>query len=490
MGFHPRPLLALLALIAAGCTIPGRGGDAVRAVPLYERERPVPSAPLVTDVLLPFGHGEASAARRTAGVRPLFRTFESDDTEGIEILYPLYRSRREKGEVLTRLFPIYWHDEFTRADGEVDSDTAILPFLLWGSDPAEGGYFLLFPLGGTALQKFFSDRITMVLFPLYARTETKEWRGNHVLWPLVHWGSDGKDVHAFRVLPFYGESVHEGHFSRHTALWPFIHWAEEDLHKPHPTRGWSVWPLVGTEGSVNDPQYATYALWPFFSWADGPRAYERSLPYPLFRVRKEWTRGADGEPVLASDLFWLWPFYGRYDRGEEQHDRFYLWPVVFTKDLAVAGLREKGLAVMPFWRSIERETPEGASVDRWWKFWPLAQGERRRDGTSGWSALAPIPWFRWEEFDANWGIFFELARVRSDPDGSRSVDLLFSLLRSRTGPGESHHRIPLVVRADRDATGSSWSLVEGLLGAETDADGRTSLRLLWFLRIPLWGGGP
>jgi hypothetical protein len=477
----------LLAVAAAGCAaIPGRGGDDVRALPAYERERPVPSAPLITDWLWPFGHGEESAGLRTSGFRPLWRHLETDGGTRTEVLYPLYRTQDERGMVTTRLLPFYWHDEMPHPRG-VDSDTAVMPFLFWGHDPAAGGYFCLFPIGGTVEQKFLADWTTFVLFPLYAGTRTGDWRGRHVLWPLVHWGSDGKGRSAFRILPFYSEHVKEGVYSRHSLLWPLVHWSREGLDKPHPTSGWLVWPLYGTEGS-DDGQRSHIVLWPFFAWADGPRAYERSLPYPFYRVRKEWTKGPDG-PVLASDLFWLWPFYGRYDRGDEEHTRFYAWPLVFTSDLREGSMRESSVAVMPFWRDIEREREGGRQVDRWWKLWPLAQGERRDDGSSGWSALAPIPWFRWDAFEASWGIFFELARVRTGPDGSRSTDLLFSLVRSRTGPGtDEHHRIPLVMRADRDATGQSWSILEGLLGGETAADGGTSLRLLWFLRIPLTGG--
>ena len=482
-------LLALASLGAAGCTIPGRGGDDIRAVPLYERDRPIPPAPLMTDVLLPFGHGESSTGLETRGVRPLWRSFESDAAVGTEILYPLYRTRDERGEVLTRLFPIYWHDEFRRMDGSVDSDTALFPFFLWGSDPDEGGYFLFFPFGGTLNQKLLDQRMTVVLFPLYVRTANDDWRGNHVIWPLIHWGSDGKDLHAWRFWPLYAENHHDGLFHRHSLLWPLIHWNEEDLNKAHPTKSWAVWPLAGYEGSVNDEQYQATVLWPFFTWADGPRAWERSIPFPLFRRRMEWeSTDRQGNPILTSELLWLWPFYGAFDREDANHTRFYAWPLVFTWDIAESGLREKGTVINPFYRSVVHETVGGEPVDRWWKLWPLAEGERRRDGTAGWSALSPIPWFRWPEFDANWGIFFELARRRSAPDGSRSTDLLFSMIRSRTGPAGEHHRIPLVMRADRDRTGQSWSILEGLLGGETDAGGRSSLRLLWLLRIPLSGG--
>jgi hypothetical protein len=491
MDLPRRPILllaALAALATGGCAaVPGRGGDDVRALPAWERERPVPSAPLVTDWLWPFGHDEETTGSRSAGFRPLLRHVVNDAGDRTEVLFPLYRTEDDRGMITTRLLPFYWHDEMPGRNGP-DSDTAILPILFWGSDPEEGSYFLLFPLGGIVRQKFLSDSTTFVLFPLYAGTRTGDWRGHHFLWPLIHWGSDGKAHHAFHVLPLYGENVRDGVYSRHTVLWPVVQWGAEDLDKKHPRHGWMVWPLFGTEGS-EDGQRSNTALWPFFTWADGPRAWERSLPYPFFRHRKDWEDGPGGR-VLASELFWLWPFYGRFDRKEEEHTRFYMWPFVFTWDRVDAGLREKALAVMPFWRGVSHERAGGEPVDSWWKLWPFAQGESRADGTSGWSALSIIPWFRWEEFDANWGVFFELARVRRDADGSKATDFLFSLVRSREGPAGEHKRIPLVMRVDRDATGSSWSILEGLLGGETAADGGTSIRLLWFLRIPLAGGRP
>ena len=482
----PRPAALLLAtLAAAGCAgIPGRGGEDVRALPAYERETPVAGAPRTTDWLWPFGHGDDAPASRTSGFRPLWRTVATDSLDRTEVLYPLYRTQEEKGEVVTRLWPLYWHDEMPGEAGP-DSDTAVLPFLFWGSDPAEGGYFCLFPLAGTVKEKFLSDRTTFVLFPLYAGTRTGDWRGRHPLWPLIHWGSEGTGRRAFRFLPFYGEHTKAGVYSRHTLLWPLVHWAEENLDRPHPVRGWLVWPFYGTEGSDGGYRHRT-VLWPLFHWADGPRTYERSLPYPFFRVRREWAEGEEGgEP--ETDLFWLWPFYGRFDRRDQEHTRFYAWPLVWSWEVEEGGVREEAFVVAPFWRSIRNEGKGGERLDSRWQLWPLARGEGRADGSSGWSALSPIPWMRWEEFDANWGVFFELARVRRGPDGSRSTDLLFSLLRTRTGPGEEHHRIPLLVRADRDATGQSWSILEGLLGGETAPGGGSSLRLLWFLRIPLSG---
>jgi hypothetical protein len=489
MGSPAPSVLLLLALAGAGCAgIPGRGGDAVRAAPAYERERPVPSAPRITDVLLPFGHAEESPGLRSTAVRPLYRHLATDAGTRTEVLYPLYRTQESRGVVATRLLPFYWHDELPNAAG-IDSDTAVMPILFWGSDPEEGAYFCLFPVGGVVKQKFLADRTTFVLFPLYAGTRTGKWRGHHVLWPVIHWGSDGERRSALRIFPFYMEHLKEGSYARRSALWPLVHWSAEDLDRAHPRRGWLVWPFYGQERS-DDGQSEHTLLWPFFSWADGPRLHARDLPYPFYRTRKEWEAGPDGKPVLLAELFWLWPFYGRYDRGDEERTRFYAWPLVFTWDVEAGALREKAVAVMPFWRRVVHERPDGGFVDAWWKFWPLAQGGGRADGSGGWSALAPIPWFRWEEFEANWGIFWEIARVRRDADGSRSTDLLFSLIRERVGPGgEEHRRVPLLMRADRDGTGQSWSILEGLLGGETAPDGASSLRLLWFLRIPLSSGG-
>ncbi len=478
------PLLALLAAAAAGCAGPGTGGD-IRALPAYEGERPVTGAPRITDVALPLLHEEKSVGRLAFGVRPFVRTVETDRLSRWEVLFPLYRTQVENGVTSTRLFPLVWHDHFPTARGE-DCDWAVLPILFWGDEPEQGRYFCLFPLFGTMKQKLLSDETTFVLFPLYAGTRTAEWRGHHVLWPLVHWGSDGKGHHAWRAWPFYGESIKEGRYERYTTLWPIVHWSREKLDSPHPLHGWMVFPLVGSESS-DEGYRATTVLYPLFQWEDGPRSWERSLPYPFYRRREEWDVAKDGSRTPVSDLFWLWPFYGRYDRGEEEHSRFAAWPLLWWWDMAQGKGREQAVAVAPFFRRVRHLDPQGATEDSWWKLWPLAEGERLQDGSSQWHALALLPWFRWPEFDANWGVFSELARVRRGPDGSRATDLLFSLVRSRTGPGGEHHGIPLVARADSDPTGASWSILEGLLGGETDAGG-SSLRLLWFLRIPLSRG--
>lgn len=498
MGFRVlrRVLLsALAALPAAGCAGIGQGPD-VRALPVLERERPAEGFPRITDWLWPFGHVEEGTAVRSSGFRPLWRSVDTEKGGRFEVLYPLWRTTEEKGAISHRLFPLLWYDGFPTHYGP-DEDAAILPFLFWGTEfeaaakegdpPVPRSYFLFFPFWGNLRQKLLSDETTFVLFPLYAGTETGKWRGHHVLWPLVHWGSDGAKRSAFRAWPFYGMSVKEGTYDRRSLLWPFLHWGSEGLDTKHAVSGWLVWPLVGREGGA-DGYVAWTFLWPFLTFADGPLVEEVSCPYPLFRTRTEYTM-REGERVETSDLLWFWPFWGRYDRWGEESTRFYAWPVVRTWWASDGALEEEGVGVIPFWRSLERRPREGGPGTAEWKLWPLAQGESLPDGSGGWSALAPIPWFRWEEFDANWGVFFELARVRRGPDGSRATDLLFSLVRDRRGPRGTSHRIPLLWKASDGEDGASWSILEGLLGGETAPGGGSSLRLLWFLRIPAGGNG-
>jgi len=463
---------------------------------VLERERPVEGAPRITDWLWPFGRVEEGVATRSGGFRPLWREVDSDALDRREFLYPLWRSVEREGAVSTRLMPFYWHDRLPDQWGE-DRDTMVLPFLFWGNEssapeveggpPVEHPYFLFFPFGGTVHQKFLADETTFLLFPLYAGTRTGEWRGTHLLWPLVHWGSDGAKRRAWRAWPFYGESVKEGVYERRSVLWPLLHWGVEGMDGKHPVHDWFLWPLVGRE-HADDGREAWTVLWPFFTWADGPGIRERSLPYPFFRTLRRWeTR--DGERVETEDLSWFWPFHGRYDRWGEESSRFWAWPLVTWSRVSDGRLDEESFAVAPLWRSVSRTPKEGGPGDSWWKFWPLAEGEARADGSGGWSALSPIPWFRWPEFDANWGVFFELARLRRGPDGSRSTDLLFSLVRDRRGPEGTSHRIPLLWKAENGKAGASWSILEGLLGGETEPGGASSLRLLWFLRIPAGGGG-
>ena len=464
----------------------GDGPD-VAALPLFERERPVTGAPREWDLVWPFGHGESSPGRSTAGLRPLWRTVRTDRLDRLEVLYPLFHTETDaSGSTYTGVFPLFWRSSMTQRPG-VDRDTTILPILFWGTEPEEGPYFLLFPLGGTVSQRFLSDHNTFVLFPLYTATRTGKWRGHHVLWPLIHWGSDGENRSAFRFLPFYGHHTRVGVYERNSVLWPIVHWGREELDGKYPVSAWLVWPLVGRQVAT-DGQTSGVVLWPFFTWSEGPRASDLDFPFPFYRTRKHWVEGEDGR-YLEETMFWLWPFYGNYWRFDGERSGFSMWPIVWWWTVPRGGPVEEALVVAPIWWDKTIYPSDGGPGRRAWKAWPLVRGRRESDGSYEWSALSPLPWFEWEEFEASWGIFWELARVRQGADGSRATDLLFSLIRERVGPEGERRRVPIVAAASSDAEGQRWSFFEGLLGGETDARGASSLRLLWVLRIPL-GGGP
>jgi len=484
---HPTRVAALLlaaAAAAAGCAAVAEGPE-VAALPFLERERALPSAPRTTDLLCPFGLVAESPGRRASGVRPLWRDVATETRGRLEVLYPLYRQWGEGEEFHAVLFPFYWRDVLPTSRG-TDTDTAVVPFLWWGEEPGEGSWFLFLPFGGTVKQKFLLDEGTFVLFPLYLGSRNGEYRGTHLLWPLVHWGSGGGRS-AARVLPFFSVSGKDGVYRRRSVLWPVVHWGTEDMDTPHPRSGWLVWPLLGRETS--DVSSATTLLWPFFSWADGPRATARDLPFPFWRRRT--TRDEKG--AVETDLFWLWPFYGRYDSASDR-SRFYAWPLLWRTELEEGGMLETAWTLAPLYTHHRRvpagtvKCPVGTPAETWWKLWPLAQGATAADGASQWSALSIIPIVRWPEFEANWGVFFEVLRHRRDADGSTADDALFSLVRVRRGPAGESSRVPGLFRTERGAGGSEWRLLEGLLGGSYGGKEGSSLRLLWFLRIPLGGG--
>jgi hypothetical protein len=471
-----RTALALLvALAAAACRTP-EGAPDVYALPRAEFERPVPSANRTADFFWPIGHREDRPGFDDFRLRPFWRTVRTDESEIHQVLYPLYRQERRDDSFRSRLFPIFWRDRIDRPEGS-DIDTAVAPFLWWGSDPAEGSYFLFFPFGGTVRRKFFVEEGTFVLFPLYLGTRTGGYSGTHLLWPLAHFG-EGDGLRVRRFYPFYAEARKEGKWEEFAAPWPFVQWGSSGWGTPAAESHWAVWPLYGERDGVETR--ARTVLWPFFQWADGPRQSALDLPFPFFRRRD--TFGADGAP--ESSLRWWWPLHGRFD-GPGDRSRFWLWPIAMSDESWSSGRRQGGFHLNPFWASRWSGPADGSTPPhRWWKLWPLAKGDVRPDGGTDWSVLSPIPIVRWEEFDANWGVYFELLRRRSDPDGSTATDLLFSLVRRRTSPEGERHRVPLLWSVERGKEGSSWKLLEGLLGGETDAGGGSSLRLLWFLRIP------
>jgi hypothetical protein len=362
---------------------------------------------------------------------------------------PPFGSRvRTPEERSTQVVPI-WFDlsvgtDEERAEGTSDDDFTIFPVLFWGCEPGQGPYFMLFPVFGTVRQRLFADRIDVVLFPAYARTETGTWSSTHLLWPLVAWGCDTETgrTHA-RFLPFWSQTDGPAG-TRRTLLWPFVHWGTE-VREDRTSDGWLVWPLLGRRTSRDGDLSETTVLWPFFSWSSDERTGDtyRAILWP---IHKHLDRPGKERAT------WWWPAYGSYE-SETERSNFYVWPIGWSTDRFEGDRVVRRRFVVPVWMRREWGPRDGPPDRVETRSWPLFSHERTADGYESVRIPEIVPFFGWQAGETAYADTVALYRGRSDAEGRAAWDLPFGIVRWRR-----------------------------------DAEGASKLTLLWWITIPLGDG--
>ncbi|HNS81905.1 MAG TPA: hypothetical protein PKM67_10655, partial [Kiritimatiellia bacterium] len=174
--------ILLCALLLAGCATPGGRtfdfGFAAARLPDIRGETHFTAA----------GPFYESAERkhdfRYLGVRPLFSRVSSpaDARWSLDVLWPLAAARGWNDDFVWRFLLAYG-----MRYGDEQSEryrTWLLPVWFQGRTAAGEDYFAVFPLGGKICEFLGRDRISFVLFPLYARSVINEVRTTSILWPV------------------------------------------------------------------------------------------------------------------------------------------------------------------------------------------------------------------------------------------------------------------------------------------------------------------
>jgi hypothetical protein len=373
----------------------------------------------------------------------------------VQSFWPIFSHSEEPGKVNTKLLPLYHREALTIGD-HTDVDWGVLILLFGGSDPEEGDYFALFPVGGVLRGLINQDEIRFFLFPLYVDSRRDGYESTNFLWPLVSWGG-GEGRRHFRILPFYSASERDGRRWSTTILWPFLTWRAEDLHTEHPSRSFFFFPFYGQKDS--DRFWSRTYLYPLFGFVGGESGWsEQVILWPIFRR---------AELPGKYRALRVWPFFG-YEMEGGDRDRFYLWPLV--RDLSLeepGGGRARSFRIAPFWWTSSRYDESGEEREAQFLLWPLFRQERGEDGSRMIRALALIPFLGWEDWKANYSWAWTLWSSRRDADGGGDWSAALGLLswEGRGGEERTH-------------------FMKGLLGWETSAEG-DAIRLLWLLRIPL-----
>ncbi|HVY61410.1 MAG TPA: hypothetical protein VHF22_07140, partial [Planctomycetota bacterium] len=364
-------------------------------------------------------------------VRPIFRFREApnEDRTDVHYLFPLGHYMSRQDDVEHHLYPFFQWDNYLTDDGFRWKDLLIFPFVFWGDHPGHGGYFTLWPFGGTLRNILLKDYILHIAFPLFAYTRAQQFEEYHVLWPIFS-VSTGHGNSGFRFLPFYGHN--EKHLpdgtlvaDRYTVLWPFFEWEEDNKNSRNPFKAWVVFPFYGETRSRHVDE--TSVLWPLFR-----KRVEKDDGVTRWRVPFPFVLLSDGPNEVQRDF---WPLYGyRRVGGFVRH--FALWPIVRIEDHDRGDIITTRRYVLPFfWRYVDYEKATDSTKYEQTKIWPLFRLDRTREGGFG-MRVPSVLWFKDDEqgtFENILTPLWELFRYKEDPVKGKELRLLFSIYKRRWG---------------------------------------------------------
>jgi hypothetical protein len=388
---------ALGLVVAAGCkTIDGTTGFP----PFYE-VYPTPSS-LVDE------------PGREVLVRPLYalESLESGSRR-IRSFPPFIRLFHEDDDTDYRILPLFYYRDYQQPLGGRDVDWFLLPFF-GGSDPEEGGYFAVFPLGGRIKGLLAHNESTFVLFPLYWHWRTGARESLHVLWPFYNRVSGG-DWSGSRLWPFWGRYRSRTRddalrYDRGFVFWPFWIRGRDQLHI-EPTESFFTFPFYGYR--VNRLADTRTCFWPFYQ-----RHHDKRTGRVIHMGYLIPWRVTDGQTDI-------WPLFGfkRTERqismaGELRHRRrhYVLWPIERYDWAADADEEMTRFWLLPLlwhFHYIDRKSLQERTV---WKVWPLFD-YRSEPGKVAFDILAPL-WLQREEYDRFYTRWFAIVRYRKRPEVS------------------------------------------------------------------------
>lgn len=414
-------LTLTLGALSQGCMV---RKDRVEMGPFYYKRDFPETQETEAAILWPFLQEYRSPRVHQLALRPLVNVRWEDpgEEEGItyEIqgIWPVFLHRRTTGptRLRTRVLPVFNHVRFHHPDGNVETDTAIYPFFLWGSSDEGEDYFAFFPVAGRIRGLFGQDRIRFLLFPFYADTQKGEHRAWHFLWPFVKW-SKGGGKSAFRIWPFVGWKQKENRYRKFFLLWPFFARVQNRLGSERPTDSWFFLPFYGRQqtpfGKVR------YYLYPFFSYQrnerPGNRFREWRIPWPLLTI-------ARGDRIRQTEV---WPFWGR-KRRVGTRSSFALYPIYrsYTAWSRVHVSRRR--YVLPLYWSYTQTDAQGVLRQRRVKGFPLVDYSVGGPWRKRVRVISPL-WF-WRPFggfERNYSDFWTLYSFQENHQGKRRTKVLW-----------------------------------------------------------------
>jgi hypothetical protein len=413
-----------------------------------------------------------SLTNRVSGVPPFYvkRTSRGDGTV-VErtILYPLFYSRYYGPNYEWSVFKLINH--FGRRDGVAitpatnEQDLDVWPFYFSSEvrDDPSSTYHAVFPIVGTIPHRFFRDRISWVVWPLYLQTEKSGAVTTSTPWPILHWTRGAAT--GFALWPIYGWEDRPGVYRRHFYLWP-LGWNNVRQPKPDgppglgPVHESGFLPFYTSErgtGLVNENY-----LWPFFGFTD------RTIPVAYHETRYFWPFAVQGHGDHYVDRWG--PFY-THSIARGSNKTWVMWPLWRRLSWHADGVAQtKRQFFYFFYWSLEQQSLANPAAPPAYKthYWPLLSVWDNGAGRRQWQFLSPLEVFfpSNDEMRRSWNPFFALVRHDRRAPGVARTSVLWGAITWESGPAQNEaasSRGPLlaVVRSPRERR---VALFGGLIG--------------------------
>jgi hypothetical protein len=519
-------------------TAPIESGADIRDVAPFVERRKGPGEKSTTHVLWPFWSSSRSGNQRSFALRPIVASDSRPGYKRVSVLWPLATYTRRGDNKTLKVFPLFMYKRRVRSSGpeqEVDTDWWLFPVLFGGHDTKEGGYFAVFPLGGTLKGQLGKKQISFVLWPLWMKTRDKHYDAANVMWPFMSYWK-GKDQSGRRLWPFFGANRRENRFDRRFYVWPFVSRWKAGLDTKRPGDALFVFPFYGhtrnyykhDSGERELYLKKTTVLFPLFHhvWRkrvgkDKRRNLEEvQAPWPFLGyergdgliVRKLWPIWGERKTNDLRHRFFMWPLYRRSMQHFEEEERRWLNLGLLFSTRVDRWVEVDGRRYPPPWPEGFKEIPDPRiplgihkpwvtrtgeiRSRRWVQLWPLFHYRRTENNEKQFQLLSLLPKRAQGRAETLWRPFYTLYRYERDKTGQKRESFLFGLIRHTrrpyglAEPGMRYVNIAGIVSYNRRArTSKKWSLLGGLIGYErvgTGKDARRAYRFLWapFGRIP------
>jgi hypothetical protein len=442
-------LVALTGLWAGILLLNGRAGE-INAWPFWVGQTGPDGHVVSWNALGPlfFEHPDPTGGR-SSGFRPFYtqRAAPDGSLKEATFLYPIFTYRSYGNESFWTVFDLINH--YGRKDGAPPGPTdsarveEVWPFYFSRDtgDPATS-YRALFPIAGTVRERFWSDRLQWVIFPLYLQRESKAVVTTYTPWPFIRFINGAAS--GFALWPLYGSKTGPGANRSVFYLWP-LGWDRTVDPGPDappgasPKRQVGFLPFFSAEhgGGVDDVNY----LWPFFGYTDRTvpnRYHETRYLWPFFvqgqgddRMRNRWGPFYTHSVLKGYDKTWvLWP----------------IWRQARWSDDGKIEQTKTQFCYVLYWSLVQRSVsrPAVAPAMRT-HLWPLISIWDNGAGRRQWQFLSPFDVFfpTGDEVRESWTPLFALARYdRRGPDDVRG-SLLWGAVSWERRPGDRRTEVHL-----------------------------------------------